>query len=85
MGYIITSNGKAKGSYVARRYIGSWKAVDFAAEMPVDYWGRFRCPDAIVFDTVEDALKYKKGNHMEEWKICKYDSCYDSIVSEISE
>lgn len=69
--YIIT-DGKY---YIARNYIGDYKAIDYITPLVGVFGGRIQASQAIIFDSPQNAIKYLKRNgdmNQNVWKIQKY-------------
>lgn len=86
MGYVLTSNGAAPGYYVARSYIGDYKARDYIAPVYREFDKRLSCSQALVFETMKKAREYLNGYFgliPNTWIICEYDSCMNCITREV--
>lgn len=88
MGYVITSNGCKPGYILERSYIGDYKARDYIAPLYPVFGGRLSCSGALIFETIQAARDYLTGHNgviPDTWKICKYDSCMNTITEEVTQ
>lgn len=75
--YIISDNKRML--YVARVFLEDYKAQDTIQRVTRDFFGRYPCYGALVFETLEKAREYlgnmKRWYPYEGMRIHEYDTC----------
>lgn len=75
--YIIADNHKML--FVARSFQGKFRARDYIDRVTRDYFGKYPCYGALIFDHLEQAKAYLES--MKRWypdtgmRVHEYDAC----------
>ena len=82
MNYILVNSNNG---YLSRNYIGTYKARDYIKPLQYVYGGRVVADDAIIFDSIQDAIRYQNSNKWLQnvsnyWMIKQYNVCCNCLI-----